>query len=124
MTFKLNNRIARGSGVYKCDCCGKMTRDTGRGESLGTCYESAAVHHGVCYSCYEEGGFENEHADNNGQHHFTDAKGEQYTEKSPEYCPLCREEQATGIEFIMFISDDKDEYYDGSTWKVLKEVKN
>ena len=42
-------KFQRGSAVYQCEYCGKMTRDTGRGESVG-----------VCYKCWEEGGWMNE----------------------------------------------------------------
>ena len=36
--MKKSNRFTKGSGVYKCRCCGHMTRDTGGdGAMLGTC---------------------------------------------------------------------------------------
>lgn len=45
------NRFVRGSGAYKCTCCGRQTRSTGRGdnENLRQCAE-----------CYDLGGVENE----------------------------------------------------------------
>jgi hypothetical protein len=36
-----HNRFSKGSGVYKCVECGKLTRDTGEGASIGLC--------GKCY---------------------------------------------------------------------------
>ena len=66
----LKSKFQRGSSVYKCDYCGKMTRDTGRGEFDG-----------VCARCYEEAGWENEHQ-NSPDH---DGAGPQ-----PDECPICR----------------------------------
>jgi hypothetical protein len=44
------NRFARGSGVYKCRCCGRGTRATGRGDNENIEY---------CAECYDLGGEEN-----------------------------------------------------------------
>jgi hypothetical protein len=49
----LNARFSRGSGAYKCRCCGRTTRDTGRGED-GT---------EMCIHCWESTGLENEMMD-------------------------------------------------------------
>lgn len=55
------------SGVYTCKCCGKRTRETGECES-GV---------GLCVTCYNEAGLENEHQD--GYHDVPNAN-----------CPMCR----------------------------------
>jgi hypothetical protein len=66
--------------VYKCGYCGKMTRETGDGESSV----------GMCAKCYEEGGLENEHSDNDGQHVIGYKDGKYIYGKHPR-CPSCRE---------------------------------
>jgi hypothetical protein len=43
----------KGSGVYSCKCCGKLTRETGSCESN--------VH--LCLACYDDAGWENQHSD-------------------------------------------------------------
>jgi len=48
-----NSRFQKGSGVYKCNWCGKRTRETGEGESLV----------GICRHCWDEVGWENYIAD-------------------------------------------------------------
>lgn len=49
------NRFNKGSGTYKCQCCGKLTRETGDGESD---YE-------LCAKCNFEGLMENSISDGN-----------------------------------------------------------
>lgn len=49
------NRIERGSGVYKCRCCERQTRSTGRGDN-----ELIKL----CAECYDLGGEENHLSDN------------------------------------------------------------
>lgn len=44
------NRFQKGSGCFTCDCCGRNTRSTGRGDN-----ESV----GMCAECYDIGGLEN-----------------------------------------------------------------
>ena len=70
--MKTSNRnpshFQRGSGCYVCSSCGKRTRSTGRGDN---------EHAGVCATCYDEGGMENDHSD---QGHPT----------FHEDCPTCR----------------------------------
>lgn len=51
-TDKFQRNLA-GKSTYKCDVCGKNTRDTGRGE-LGS---------GLCAFCCEEAGLENSLSD-------------------------------------------------------------
>ena len=63
-------KFKSGSSVYTCDCCGKKTRDTGRGED------------GVCFKCYDEAGWENEHMDYGEDHNGAG--------RSPDNCPMCR----------------------------------
>lgn len=48
------NRFQRGSGCYKCRCCGRNTRSTGRGDN---------EHSRLCEQCYDLGGIENEISD-------------------------------------------------------------
>jgi len=72
----LKSKFERGSSVYKCDYCGKRTRNTGRGE-----YQDWTGG-GICGRCYEEAGFENDHQDYGADH---DGSGPQ-----PDDCPLCR----------------------------------
>jgi len=43
------NRFAKGSGAYRCASCGKLTRETGIGESYID----------LCLHCYEVGGWLN-----------------------------------------------------------------
>lgn len=63
-------RFQRGSGAYKCRCCGKTTRETGNGESSVQ----------LCKQCYYEGGLENEHSDG-------------YHDDAPHVdCPICKRE--------------------------------
>ncbi len=49
--MRKGTRFAKGSGCYRCEVCGRMTRSTGRGdnENLNQCAE-----------CYDLGGIENE----------------------------------------------------------------
>lgn len=49
------NRFQRGSGCFKCECCERMTRSTGRGDN---------EHARLCAQCYDAGGAENHHSDN------------------------------------------------------------
>lgn len=55
---RTTNRITSGTGVYACACCGRKTRDTGRGDN-----ESA----GLCAECFDLAGEENHHSDNGGK---------------------------------------------------------
>jgi hypothetical protein len=55
MTMR-TNKFTKGSGCYKCECCGRLTRDDGNGDS---------VHVRLCSECYEYAGLENELADGN-----------------------------------------------------------
>jgi len=48
-------RFQKGTGCYKCACCGKLTRSTGRGDN---------EHSELCAPCYDDGGIENQHSDN------------------------------------------------------------
>jgi len=48
-----NRRFVRGSGTYKCGDCGKMTRETGEGESQCN----------MCRRCYMIAGLENSLSD-------------------------------------------------------------
>jgi len=48
------SRFQRGSGVYKCGCCGRATRATGRGDN---------ENNGLCAECYDLAGYENEVSD-------------------------------------------------------------
>ena len=72
----LKSKFERGSSVYKCDGCGKMTRDTGRGESIG-----------VCYKCWDEEGWIIEHENTGGGHDLLIGSGPR-----PEECPKCKGE--------------------------------
>ena len=49
MASKRHSGFKRGSGCFKCSCCGKLTRDI--------------VSNTTCEVCYEAGGMENEHSD-------------------------------------------------------------
>lgn len=51
------NRFQKGSGCYKCKCCGRNTRSTGNGDN---------EYVQMCEQCYEMGGIENSIAD----HHY------------------------------------------------------
>lgn len=42
--------FTKGSGLYKCRCCGRKTRDDGNGDS---------VHVQLCTECFDLGGIEN-----------------------------------------------------------------
>ena len=73
-----NRRMRAGSGIYRCSDCGKLTRETGNSESL--------LGDGVCRSCYDEAGLENEHQD--GYHDATEENrknGFGFNED----CPMC-----------------------------------
>lgn len=59
-------------GTYRCHACGKLTRETGEGESGLE----------LCLTCFTEGGLENEHSDGGHEDQFF------------EECPTCREEKA------------------------------
>ena len=47
------SKFQQGSGAYTCLCCGKLTRETGLGESGSE----------VCAYCFEVGGLENSYSD-------------------------------------------------------------
>jgi len=67
-----NARFQQGSGAYVCGSCGKLTRETGHGESQIE----------LCAYCFIESGVENEHMD----------YGPDYEEHEKEHCPLCSPE--------------------------------
>ena len=48
--MRKTNRFERGTGAYKCWCCGRGTRSTGRGDNKNVL---------VCAECYDLVGFEN-----------------------------------------------------------------
>ncbi len=48
--MRVTNRFTKGSGAYVCRCCGRTTRDTGRGDNEGV---------ELCVQCYELAGIEN-----------------------------------------------------------------
>lgn len=48
--MKATNRFAKGSGAYKCRCCGRGTRSTGRGDNENVL---------MCVECWELAGYEN-----------------------------------------------------------------
>lgn len=54
-TAKNASHFARGSGVYKCRCCERQTRSTGRGDNENV---------GLCAECYDLAGEENSLSDN------------------------------------------------------------
>ena len=60
-----SNTFTKGSGCYKCRCCGRMTRDDGCGDSVNV---------GLCTECYEMGGIENSICD--GQYETEEEKAE------------------------------------------------
>ena len=45
--MRVSNRFTRGTAAYKCKCCGRLTRDTGRGDNELI---------GYCAQCYDLGG--------------------------------------------------------------------
>jgi ribosome-binding protein aMBF1 (putative translation factor) len=49
-----NARFQKGSGCYVCECCGKRTRETGKGNS------SDAAFIKICVRCFDIGDNENE----------------------------------------------------------------
>lgn len=63
-----------GSGCYRCQSCGKLTRDDGNGDSVNC---------RLCTGCFYESGLENEHQDG-GHAEFIAG------------CPLCRAAQSKG----------------------------
>ncbi len=54
---RTSNRFTRGSALFTCRCCGRSTRDTGRGDNEGV---------RLCAECYDLAGEENHMADNGG----------------------------------------------------------
>jgi len=68
--MKTRSGFEKGSGCYRCESCGKLTRSTGRGDN-----ELSRV----CVTCWDDGGLENEHSDF-GHDAFVPG------------CPTCREE--------------------------------
>ena len=76
MPYQLVSKFKKGSKVYKCESCGKMTRDTGRGEIEDRGFG------GTCAKCYDEGGYENEHQDYGSDHNGAGPM--------PDECPMCR----------------------------------
>ena len=50
---KTNSRFQKGSATYTCNACGKLTRETGDGESRV----------GLCLYCWTKAGLDNELAD-------------------------------------------------------------
>ena len=65
----MSSQFESGSGCYRCLECGKMTRETGGGESNGE----------LCARCWERAGEENHHSDNHDREHA-----------DPD-CRICRE---------------------------------
>lgn len=61
--MRTTNRFTKGTALFKCRCCGRSTRDTGRGDNELI---------GLCAECYDLGGEEN---------HLTDT-GEFYESKA------------------------------------------
>lgn len=59
------NRFIKGSGCYKCACCGKLTRSTGRGDNENV---------DLCERCYDIGGDENAVSDGHMTQDEFDAK--------------------------------------------------
>jgi hypothetical protein len=57
--MKKGNRFERGSGVYKCESCGRGTRSTGHGDN---------EHLNLCVQCFELAGMENELTDTGSTH--------------------------------------------------------
>ena len=59
-----NNRFAKGSGVYVCQFCGRLTRKTGDGANVGS-----------CELCYEIAGYENQMSDSEvGSENYVEAE--------------------------------------------------
>jgi hypothetical protein len=81
----MNYKVSKFQGgfkgaVYTCVVCGKKTRETGDGES--SC--------NLCKKCYYEGGLENEHSDNDGEHVIgLNPDGSFVLGKHPD-CPICK----------------------------------
>lgn len=48
--MRVSNRFTRGTAAYKCRCCSRTTRDTGRGDNDNV---------GLCAECYDLYGYEN-----------------------------------------------------------------
>ena len=69
-----NNRFIKGSGCYKCEECGKLTRNINP--------DATAIK--LCAHCYELGGRINYHMDNG---HNSKGYGD-----TSEGCPLCASE--------------------------------
>ncbi len=67
MTRTMVSKFQRGSGTYKCESCGRATRETGHGESDLR----------LCRKCYNGAGLENEHSDYGHGEYLED-------------CPTCR----------------------------------
>lgn len=57
-----NDKFAKGSGCYKCICCGRMTRAIGQ-DSDNTTFKTKDGIMGTCKNCYEMLGIENEFSD-------------------------------------------------------------
>lgn len=53
--MRVTNRFAKGSAVYSCRCCKRLTRSTGRGDN---------EHVLLCADCFDLGGEENHLSDN------------------------------------------------------------
>ena len=66
----MTSKFKKGSGAYRCCECGKLTRETGNGESQ----------FGLCLNCKNEAELENEHSDGGHEIYHED-------------CPICREEK-------------------------------
>ena len=69
MTARVS-RFERGSSTYRCESCGKLTRNTGDEGDFGR---------RSCRKCWDEAGFENEHQD-----------GGHDPGSRPDCCPMCR----------------------------------
>lgn len=55
--MRVSNRFTKGTALYNCACCGRATRDTGRGDNELV---------GMCAECYDLGGEEN-HLNDTGE---------------------------------------------------------
>lgn len=62
--MKKDSKFQKGSGCYKCKCCGRKTRATGNNDN---------EHVGLCLECYEMGGIDNMISDGN----FEDEAGKE-----------------------------------------------
>lgn len=60
--MRTTNRFTKGTARYNCTCCGRATRDTGRGDNELL---------GMCAECFDLGGEEN-HLSDTGE--FYDSK--------------------------------------------------